>query len=680
LQVGNGGTSGSLAGNVTDNGILIFNRSDTARFGGDISGSGSLVQAGGGTLVLTGSSTHTGGTVISGGTLQIGNGGTSGSIAGNITDNGTLAFNRGDSVTYAGAISGTGGVTKTGAGTLTLSGVNTYTGGTSVSSGTLTVTGSTASSAVTVGASASLAGSGTVGSLTVQSGGTVAPGPGAAMLSVNGNVTLASGSSFAVDFTSNGADRIVASGSVSLSGTLAVNAGSGFTYNQQVTLISATGGISGNFTAITVLSSLDDNLMAVPESDGNNYFLKFQPITISALLAANASVNQQNVAHAIDYAMANDKARDFFSPLANLTPAALATTMDQLSGETASGAATSAFQGSRGFLAMLQNPVTNGRGAVTGASGEASAAIGQVQLAQNGVSDAPLMTPTAHGRIGFWGQGFGSVANMASDAATGSHSLNTSAAGFAMGADYRPEDTDLVLGGGLAFGENSWHTTAGLGGGHSSALQLGLSAAAKLGDAYATGAAGVGFYNVKTQRTASAGGVASAYQAQYDTTGWSFAAELGRRFQLSGGDGLTPYVSLQSQTFHMPGYAENTLAGLSQFALSYTGKDMERFATELGGQWDTARRLEDGGVLALQARLGWMHDASGRLSQQAVLTGFAGTTFTSFGAASGGDGAHLSLTGQIELPSGFFLSATADATASARVTEFGGRLSAAWRW
>ena len=44
--------------------------------------------------MLTGANTYTGGTTISAGTLQIGNGGTTGSIAGNVTDNGTLVFNR----------------------------------------------------------------------------------------------------------------------------------------------------------------------------------------------------------------------------------------------------------------------------------------------------------------------------------------------------------------------------------------------------------------------------------------------------------------------------------------------------------------------------------------------------------------------------------------------------------
>ena len=65
-------------------------------FGGVISGTGSLVQLGSGALTLTGNNTYSGGTTISAGTLQIGNGGTSGSITGNVTDNGTLAFDRSD--------------------------------------------------------------------------------------------------------------------------------------------------------------------------------------------------------------------------------------------------------------------------------------------------------------------------------------------------------------------------------------------------------------------------------------------------------------------------------------------------------------------------------------------------------------------------------------------------------
>jgi autotransporter-associated beta strand protein len=55
-------------------------------------------------LVLTGTNTYLGNTTISAGTLQIGNGGTSGSIVGNVLDDANLVFNRSDSVTFSGAI------------------------------------------------------------------------------------------------------------------------------------------------------------------------------------------------------------------------------------------------------------------------------------------------------------------------------------------------------------------------------------------------------------------------------------------------------------------------------------------------------------------------------------------------------------------------------------------------
>ena len=141
LQVGNGGTSGSLgAGAIIDNAALVFNRAGNLTQAGVISGGGSLTLAGNGTLILTGNNTYTGATTISAGTLQVGNGGTSGSLGtGAISDNGTLAFNHSDALTVATTISGTGAFIQQGSGTLTLLGNNTYMGGTFINAGTLQV-------------------------------------------------------------------------------------------------------------------------------------------------------------------------------------------------------------------------------------------------------------------------------------------------------------------------------------------------------------------------------------------------------------------------------------------------------------------------------------------------------------------------------------------------------------
>ncbi|WP_177217859.1 autotransporter domain-containing protein [Nitrosomonas eutropha] len=99
----------------------------------------SLAKAGSGTLILTGANTYTGGTTITSGTLQLGNGDTTGSITGNVVNDGVLAFNRSDTVTFASAISGSGAVQQIGAGTTILTGSNSYTGGTEFHGGTLQI-------------------------------------------------------------------------------------------------------------------------------------------------------------------------------------------------------------------------------------------------------------------------------------------------------------------------------------------------------------------------------------------------------------------------------------------------------------------------------------------------------------------------------------------------------------
>jgi autotransporter-associated beta strand protein len=170
LQIGDGGTSGSIIGNVANGGTLAFNRSDSFTFSGTVSGLGNLMQSGSGTTILTSTNTYTGGTTINAGTLQIGNGSTSGSILGDVANNGTLAFNRSDRYVFGGAISGSGGLVQIGSGTLVLNGTNTYTGSTLVNGGRLEVDGSTGLSNVIVNSGGTLSGNGRIGPIVNGSG------------------------------------------------------------------------------------------------------------------------------------------------------------------------------------------------------------------------------------------------------------------------------------------------------------------------------------------------------------------------------------------------------------------------------------------------------------------------------------------------------------------------------
>jgi fibronectin-binding autotransporter adhesin len=143
LQIGNGGTAGSLGtGAITDNAALVFNRSDTVTIANVISGTGTLEQKGTGTTILTGANTYAGTTTISAGTLQIGEGFTTGTLGNGtsaVVDNGTLALNWSDTHTITNVISGTGSLTKRGAGKTILASDNSYSGNTTISAGELQV-------------------------------------------------------------------------------------------------------------------------------------------------------------------------------------------------------------------------------------------------------------------------------------------------------------------------------------------------------------------------------------------------------------------------------------------------------------------------------------------------------------------------------------------------------------
>ena len=125
-------------------GTVSVDSAKTATFSGVIANAdtakGSFTKAGDGTLVLTASNTYTGGTTIAAGTLQLGDGtaGHDGMILGDIVNNSTLNVNNMNAAALSGAISGTGSVKQSGAGTLTLSGNNSY-GDTHFNNGVLSV-------------------------------------------------------------------------------------------------------------------------------------------------------------------------------------------------------------------------------------------------------------------------------------------------------------------------------------------------------------------------------------------------------------------------------------------------------------------------------------------------------------------------------------------------------------
>lgn len=195
-------------------------------------GSGQLTKTGNGTLTMQSDNVYTGGTHIAQGTLQLGNGGETGSILGDIVDNGVLAINRSNDYTLGGNISGEGELHQTGSGVTTLTGANSYSGATLITHGVLQAGGNDTLSAAshhTVASGATLNTQGydqTTGGLT--NGGTVSL-TGATVgstLTVHGDYSGKNGTLNIAATQHNGgqgiADRLVVDGG-SVSGTTLLN-------------------------------------------------------------------------------------------------------------------------------------------------------------------------------------------------------------------------------------------------------------------------------------------------------------------------------------------------------------------------------------------------------------------------------------------------------------------------
>ncbi|MDD2237451.1 MAG: autotransporter-associated beta strand repeat-containing protein, partial [Kiritimatiellae bacterium] len=193
LQIGNAGASGDVAGNIVNNAKLAFDRTDTALDYDDvISGTGWVEQQGSGTVTLSGANEYSGGTLVSAGTLK----GTTTSLKGYITNNAAVAFDQAGDGTYSGVLSGTGTLAKQGAGEVTLSGANTYSGAGTIEAGTLKITHNTAlGTAVgsTVSDGATLAVQGGITSAEALSMRGTGDGGAGAINSISGDNTLSGG-------------------------------------------------------------------------------------------------------------------------------------------------------------------------------------------------------------------------------------------------------------------------------------------------------------------------------------------------------------------------------------------------------------------------------------------------------------------------------------------------------
>jgi autotransporter-associated beta strand protein len=189
-------------------------------------------------------------------TVALSGGGGTGTVLGTVT---TIA-------------NASGGLTKTGLGTLTLSSnSNTYSGNTAVNQGTLLVTGSISGSTVDVNNNGTLAGTGSVGAINLNNGGSLSPGnAGTGILNSSGTVNLNSGSTFKLELntTSNATDLLATTGGLNLAlsndAILSItDLGGTSTLNPFVFITYASGTWNGGLFTVNGSVIADDSLLTV---------------------------------------------------------------------------------------------------------------------------------------------------------------------------------------------------------------------------------------------------------------------------------------------------------------------------------------------------------------------------------------------------------------------------------
>ena len=632
LQLGAGGTSGALGGTFIDDSILVFDRSDVLIQAGAIGGSGALTQAGSGTLILTGSNTYSGGTTISAGTLQIGNGATAGSIAGDVTDNGTLVFDRSDSIAFAGLISGVGMVHQDGNGVLTLGAVNTYSGGTSVDAGTLNVTGAIGS--VSVASGATLTGTGTVGSANIT--GTLRPGAGTppGTLAVQGNLVFASGATYAETITPSAANLTTVTGTASLGGTVNVDVAPGsYPISHQYTLLTAAGGISGSFASLSVVG-LSPALNAHLSYDAGDVFLDLAPNALAPQLGANATTNQMSVAAGIDSAVLGGAVPPAgFGVLYTLSGPALDAALDEISGLLAPDLGQAA---GRSFTVFLGQSVDRGTAPGTASDGD---------------SGAPKPARLDVGVSRLWGSIYGGHAGLSADPVSGAAALDSDTIGFAGGVESRLSDR-LVAGISAGFGHEDF--SAANGRGRSSDTMLALYAHQDVFDrGYVSVALGYGWHGIGTRRVVTLSGT-DVLVASLDAVDIGGRVEAGYKTTLDEGVILTPFLAVQASRFYAPSYSETTASGASTFAVSYAAQDNSLTQGELGARLRRDFWAGDS-VFSLQGLAAWAHEWDGVPVARGQFVALAGSGFVLDGARPASDTALLGLDVSLRRQSGLTL-------------------------
>ncbi|GAB6197431.1 autotransporter domain-containing protein [Lysobacter xanthus] len=530
-------------------------------------------------------------------------------------------------------IGGPGRLTKSGIGWLRLSGDNTFAGATikqgvleltgdnaltgattvdggvfllggtlrgsalTVNGGVASIDGTVSGAATRINAGGRLSGLGTLQDLTVL--GTIAPGHSIGTLNVTGRYTQGAGSFFDAELGANGAsDRIAVTGNALLQGGTVRLFGTpgAFLVGQQYTLLSATGGVAGQF------QTLDRSAFSPFLRFDLNYGANAVGLAVGrgmAFAEAGTTSNQRRVGAAADTMSAT---APLFGPLVQLFPTQAQAAFDQLGGE--------AHASTRGVL------VETGRH------------VREAALARSLMAAAP--DASAEGATAFWAEGLATGGHVAADGnaarieAQGNGALvgvdHVFAGGWTVGGLLGSTRNDVSVADRASRGDVQDRQLAVYGGGRLGGFGV------KGGLAYAT-------HDIDMRRRVAFGGLDQTLTSSHDAHTLQGFVEGSWRFAGAGWS-VEPYAQLA----HVRVDADRFVEQGGSAALTVEGDATHVNLSTLGarGALDLGGRGQTPGWLQLRADAGYRH-ASGDLSSPTRAMWTGGSAFTVEGATLADD-------------------------------------------
>lgn len=480
-------------------------------------------------------------------------------------------------------ITGHGGLTKTGAGTLALSGENTYLGPTLIEQGKLVINGSV-SSDVSVQSAGVLGGAGTLGSLTAYSGGTVAPGNSIGTLNVTGDVSFASGSRYAVEVGLNGqSDLIQSGGSATIDGgevaVMLENSSNLLTQSevrtllgQQFSILNAQLGVSGQFDSVMPnylflsagLSYQPNSVVLSVDRNGTRFASVAQTANERATAAAAESLAAGNpVYESLLNSSTVGEAREAYR---------------QLSGKIHADIASALVNDSRYLRDALNGRLRQAEGRVSSTAIKANASGAWAQL------------------LGAWDHASGD---------SNASGYRASTYGVLLGLDSALSDS-AHLGGATGYTRTSLRGSFGSGA-DSDNYHLAVYGDKRFGALALRGGAGYSWHSIETKRSVNYGTQSSRNQADYHAGTTQLFAEAG--YAIPGERlNVEPFANLAYVNVENRGFAERGGATALQGDKQHTDATTSTLGLRMDSRWQLNARSQ----VTLRGELGWQHQYGSR--------------------------------------------------------------------